>query len=312
MRKNVGFNFFRPVIINEENKEVLFSFEEIFERIKNEYRTAKSKIESGIGPKEYKLVYQYNNEPARLAEVNLNDKNQYFHLVFERLDYQVPNRTTLHGESEALDLDDDEWIGLDVNVLYDANNHIFMIQRNRSSLGPSAIEMFLKTIINTYVGQEHTNFNLPMVTDKSAKKRAFKQNAYRKVHLRVTGLKANGIVEKFYKDGNKNVDSVEITFNSSISRNAKIDEEFAKSILQEYIDDPDVNKLQIRSREKEDSLVEPIDLIDHKLQTYIDFEFGESRQLDSVIVFRSMIDRYNGEDNLQKDFREIINNMWRK
>src|SRR5699024_11199292 len=112
-----------------------------------------------------------------------------------------------------------------------SENHIFMIQRNRSSLGPSGIEIFLRTIINGYGGQIDGEFNLAMVSDTTAKRRAFNQNAYRKVHLKVTGLKANGIVEKFSRGGNKNVDSVEITFNSSTARNDKIDDDFAKEIL---------------------------------------------------------------------------------
>lgn len=311
MRKKVGFNFFRPVLADDESKEMLFSFKEIFEKIRDEYQKAKHRIMSGLGPEEYKIVYRYNDEPARLANVEFDKENEFFHLVFERLDYQVPNRTTLHGESEALDLDDDEWIGLDVNVLYDAKNHIFMIQRNRSSLGPSGIEIFLKTIVKTYVGKEHNYFSLPMVSDVNAKRRAFKQFAYRKVNIRVTGLKADGIVEKFSRNGKRNVDSVEITFNSSISRDSKIDEEFATSILKEYVDDPDVQKLQIRSRETEDGLVEPIDLIDQKLQTYIDFDFGDSRQLDPIVVFHSMTERYNGKDGKGKDFKEIILAMWK-
>src|SRR5699024_11023389 len=154
-----------------------------FEQVRNEYQKAKDRIELGLGPVEYKIIYAYNNEPARLSEVSVDSDSQYYHLVFERLDYQLPNRTTLHGESEALDLEDDEYIGIDVNVLYDSENHIFMIQRNRSSLGPSGIEIFLRTIINGYVGQIDGEFNLAMVSDTTAKRRAFNQNAYRKVHL---------------------------------------------------------------------------------------------------------------------------------
>lgn len=311
MKRKVGFNFFRPVIINDKEQELLFSFKEIFEKVMSEYQKAKRRIDSGLGPEEYKIIYRYNNEPARLAEVRFDADFQYYHLIFERLDYQLPNRTTLHGESETLDLEDDEWIGLEVNVLYDPENHIFMLQRNRKSLGPSGIEAFLKTIISNYVDRIDGQFSLAMVSDTTAKKRAFKQNSYRKVHLKVTGLKADGIVEKFSKSGNKNVDSVEISFNSSISRNDKIDDKFAQDLLEDFIDDQDVQKLQIRSREKEDSLVEPIDLIDQKLQTFIDFDFGKSRQLNPISAFQEMAEKFNGEIETDGGFKNKVKRMWK-
>ncbi|GIO26375.1 hypothetical protein J43TS3_09860 [Ornithinibacillus bavariensis] len=171
-----------------------------------------------------------------MADVSVDIEMRYYHLVFERLDYQVPNRTTLHGESEALDLQDDEYIGIDVNVLYDPHHHIFMIQRNRSSLGPSGIESFLRTIISDYHHDFNDEFNLAIVSDELAKKRTFNQSAYRKLHVKVAGLKANGLVEKLRSKSGVagGVGTVEITFNLDTPRNAKIDEDFAKSILEKF------------------------------------------------------------------------------
>lgn len=178
-------------------------------------------------------------------------------------------------------------------------------------MGPSGIEMFLRTIINSYVGQIEGEFDLPMVSDTTAKRRAFNQEAYRKIHLKVTGLKANGIVEKFSRNGNRNVDSVEISFNSSTSRNDKIDDDFARELLEEFIDHEDIQKLQIRSREEEDSLVEPIDLIDQKLQTFIDFDFREDRRLNPTSVFGRMIEKFDGENEEGEGFKEKVKRMWR-
>lgn len=312
LQKKVGFNFFRPVIINEKGEEKLFDFKDVFEQIRTEYQKAKVKIKAGLEPLDYKIVYKYYDEPARLSEVNIDIDNEYYHLVFERLGYELPKKTTLHGESEVIDLDDDEYIGIDVNVLYDPVHHIFMIQRNRNSLGPTGIEMFLKTIIKSYVGKINGEFSLPIVSDPTAKKRAFNQYAYRKLHIKVTGLKANGLVEKFWPTGDKNVESVEITFNSSTNRNSKIDDDFVKGLLEEYVDDADVQKLQIRAREKEDSLVEPIDLIDHKLQTFINFNFKKDRQLNPVSVFEKMVERFNGTDGNKTNYRSLITSMWSK
>jgi hypothetical protein len=292
-KKIVGFNFFKPIIKQANGNMRFFDFGPIFERIRNQYLEAREMIEQGNGPDEYKLIYSYNNEPARLSDISIDYDTQYFHLVFERLDYQVPFRTTLHGESEVIDLEDDEYIGLDVNVLYDPENYIFMIQRNRNSLGPSGIEMFLNTIIQRYVGDLDGEFSLPIIKDNTARRRAFDQSAYRKIHLKVYGEKAKGIIERLYRARDIDVDSVEISFNSSSSRDSKIDDNFARQILEEYIDDDDVKKLQIRAREEENGVVEPIDLIDHKLQTFHEFDFRENRQLHPITVFEIMKDKFD-------------------
>ncbi|MGN8647901.1 DUF6731 family protein [Gracilibacillus sp. HCP3S3_G5_1] len=290
--KKVGFNFFRPIIGDEDE---LFNFREIFEVIRRDYLDAKSELDNGDDPGDYKLIYQYNGEPARLSEISIDQDTQYYHLVFERLDYQVPARTTLHGESRPLELQDDEYIGVDVSVLYDPFDHIFMLQRNRSSLGPSGIEKFLKTIIHNYTTLDEFNFELAIVSDSSARRRAFRQSAYRKVHLKVVGAKANGIVEKFTTNRTE-VDSVEIVFNSKQAKHGKIDEDFAKNLLEEYVESEDVKKLTIRAREQEDGEVEPIDLIDHKLQTFTQFDFRENRRLNPISVFERMVYKFDQED----------------
>lgn len=317
--KKVGFNFFRPVTNLENNKTKHCNLEPFFEKIRLKYVEAKTSLEEDINDSEenindsedeisvleddsneYKLVYTYNGEPARLADISIDVATQYYHLVFERLDYQVPNRTTLHGDSKALDLGEDEYIGIDVNVLYDPQNHVLMIQRNRSSLGPSGIETFIRTILlNNTEGEE--NFNLAIIADTSAKKRAFNQSAYRKIQMKVTGAKAAGIVEKLTDKQKVNVDSVEITFNSKIERKGSLDEEFSKEVLKEYLGDNDVTMLKIRAKEQEDGIVEPIDLIDHKLQTYTTFNFRKKRQLLPESVFQEMIKKYDIENGGYKN-----------
>lgn len=294
--KKVGFNFFRPIIEFPNGNTKIFDFAYIFENIREEYSKARERTCEENEQEKYKLVYRYNNEPARLADIKIDYESQYFHLIFERLEYQVPFRTTLHGESEIIELEDDEYIGLDVNVLYDPVHHIFMIQRNRDSLGPSGIELFLKTLIDKYVEEVEGVFNLAIVNDNTARKRAFRLSAYRKIHLKVYGLKAKGIIEKL--TGSKNnvsVDSIEISFNSSSTKDGKMDETFAKQILEEYIDDEEVHILKVRGREDEDGKVEPIDLIDHKLQAFHVFEFKEDRKLHPISVFDVMRDIYDNK-----------------
>lgn len=292
--KKVGFNFFRPTtIVDGENKYL--SLKELFETVRKKYTAGKEKEKETGEDQEYKYVYTYNYEPARLADIDFDTK--YYHLTFERLNYQVPNRTTLHGESTALELEEDEWIGIDVSVLYDPEDHIVMIQRNRDSIGPQAITQFIRSILDElgFGG----DFDLPIVSDRTAKRRALNQAAYRKISARLTGAKASNILDLLWGNSdNVGVDTIEITFNSKIGKKDKIDHDFSKTVLQEYSDNPEILRLQIRSREEEEDPVEAIDLIDHKLVAFKIFDFtSDGRQLNPISIYEEMIKIYEGYDN---------------
>ncbi|MFD1707563.1 DUF6731 family protein [Siminovitchia sediminis] len=290
--KRVGFNFFEPITQREDGNVVGFNLVPIFEHIRQQYVTGREQ-EGAQGNQEYKRVYTYNFEPARLSDVSVDYATQYYHLTFERLSYTLPNRTTLHGESEMLDLDDDEYIGHEVSVLYDPENHVLMIQRNRDSLGPSAISSFIQSLV--VEAEAGNNFSIAMISDDTARRRAFRQTAYRKITTKVVGEKALGLLESLYNRRPNGVASVEITLNSSSRRAGEIESDFAVELLEEFIDDPEVQKLRIRSREHEESPVEPIDLINHKLEASTTFNLETDRQLNSIRVFEDMVRLYDEE-----------------
>lgn len=290
--KRVGFNFFVPTTQLENRDEIPINLEPIFERIRVQYLAAREN--DGVGDQEYKHVYTYNSEPARLSEISRDYETQYFHLTFERLNYALPNRTTLHGDSEMLDLDDDEYIGHEASVLYDPINHVLMIQRNRDSLGPTAISSFIQSLVND--AGVANNFSIAMISDTTARRRAFRQTVYRKISTKVVGEKAIGIIERLFNQRPDGIDNVEITFNSRSGRADEIDSDFSVQLLENYIDDPEVQRLRIRSREHEESPVEPIDLINHKLEAQTTFDLVADRQLNSIRVFEDMVRLYDNEE----------------
>jgi len=287
--KRVFFHFFEPTTFDDNNEPQLINLEPLFEHLYNQYREGR---DNNIDEREFKRVYTYNGEPARLSDITIDYSTQYYHLIFERLSYAVPNVTTLYGDSERIDLEEDEYIGLEVSVLYDPHYHILMIQRNQDSLSPSAIESFLRTlIINAGVVE---NFSLSLVLDNNARERALRQYAYRKITARLSGSRAKGMLEKLFERCPQGIDTIEITFNAQKSRTSEIDHDFATELLEEYIEDSEVQKLKISSRENEESKVEPIDLINHKLQTYSIFDLRENRQLNAIRIFEEMVGHYLG------------------
>lgn len=290
--KKVGFNFFKPCTTVRDGERVIINLKPIFDVIREKYEEEKRKEEENRS--EWKYVYEYKGEPARLSDITLDSSTGYYHLIFERLDYVLPNYTTLHGESKALELEDDEFIGREVSILYDPENHIMMIQRNKDSLGPSAIGMFIRTLL--IKSETAENFDLVIITDTTARRRAFNQKAYRKFQLKVIGAAAEGLVEKLHGHKVDGIDSVEITFSSSSKKKDKIDDGFSKEILDEYVGHREVTKFKIRAREEDEGIIEPIDLIDHKMLAYTVFRFEQDRSLNPISVFEEMVRIYSHDE----------------
>lgn len=302
--KKIGFNFFKPVTQQEDGEIQQINLEPLFERLRTQYLRGRESIQNGE-EEQYKRVYSYNFEPARLSGITIEQHTQYFHLTFERLNYTLPNRTTLHGDSEMLDLDDDEYIGHEANVLYDSTHRILMIQRNRDSIGPTAIASFIEALL--VEAEAATNFSIAMISDDTARRRAFNQAAYRKISTRVVGQKANDLLGRLLDRRPQGIESVEITFNSRGTKDGEIDNEFSSQFLEEYTEDPDVQMLRIRSREDEESPVEPIDLINHKLEAYAYFELHNDRQLSSIRVFEEMRNLFDvGDERSNGGYRNKI------
>lgn len=289
--KKVGFNFFKPYTVKDGEK-ILINLKPIFEVIREKYEEEKKKEEHNRG--EWKYVYDYKGEPARLSDITLDSSNGYYHLIFERLDFILPNSTTLHGESKALELEDDEFIAQEVNILYDPEEHILMIQRNKDSLSPTVIGLFIRTLLIR--SETADNFDLAIITDTTARRRAFNQKAYRKFQLKVVGAAADGLVEKLKGRRVNGIDSVEIILSSSTKKDGKIDDDFSKDILEEYAGNIEVTKFKIRAREEDEGIVEPIDLLDHKLQAYTVFRFEQDRSLNPISVFEEMVRIYTLEE----------------
>jgi hypothetical protein len=86
----------------------------------------------------------YKQEKARMESYAYDSNTGFWDIYFGRLrDFNQPYLAREDGPSEPIDLDDDEYIGENVSAIYDEDHHILMLQRNRYSLGPSAIEEYL-------------------------------------------------------------------------------------------------------------------------------------------------------------------------
>ncbi|WP_049775606.1 DUF6731 family protein [Caldicellulosiruptor kronotskyensis] len=92
-------------------------------------------------------TFDYSDERVRLERMKYFDDTNLWLLNFLRLrETDIPLRGKIDQEAEPIELDDDEFIGEDVSMLYDPELNVVMLQRNIRSLGATGIEKYLNLL----------------------------------------------------------------------------------------------------------------------------------------------------------------------
>lgn len=326
--KFINFLFFNPVFTSTNER---VDFIECFELIRREYqeillsndrinqlnRAKKEILDRGLLDEESstaiatydlqiqqlkeergnKLIYRFGSDIARLASITV-EQNCY-HLTFERLfDNELPIITELSGESSPLEIEQGEYIGNSVSLLYDSLNHLFMIQRNRDSLGPKALEGALKLIIRNYfdeiLDETIESFSLNLLWEQNPTQKALNKNYFKTFHLEVGGQTKNNILQNLIRINNdpESINTIEIKIKTGRRQNDSIDLETSRELITEYVEHEDVIKISVRAKDTVDDFIEPIDLLNQKFVSKLEFVIDETRHLNPVAVFESMLLEY--------------------
>lgn len=97
-------------------------------------------------------IYNYYQEEARLDKIKYRPSTECYYLNFVRMrQTKIPVKAKRDSESTAIPLEDDEYIGEDVSVVYDKNYNIIALQKNRDSLGSSGLGYYLSKLLDSDV-----------------------------------------------------------------------------------------------------------------------------------------------------------------
>lgn len=285
--KLVNINVFYTCEVYDSERAYYVNLTELFNNIQRNYENDPL----------YKEVANYENDPIRLRSINIDEFN-YYHIVFERLDGSTYYKTTIYGDTEDLDLNDDEYIGHEVSILYDPNQNVMLIQRNISSLSPSGIERFIRQLYFDYY-EEDIYFKLVAAVDDNATDNALNKDIYRQVALKVNKNSTDDLIRAVTEDDYEGVETVEIIITSNKGKKNQLDTDITQNILEKWVDDPSVEKLSVRVKEGEDMPIEDIDLIKQNLKRSLVYRYEQARELDASRVYEDMRYIYrNGDDAL--------------
>ncbi|GAB3042115.1 DUF6731 family protein [Virgibacillus ainsalahensis] len=293
MRKNVKFEYYRPNLVNIQNQEMQRI--ELDTMLNHLYHL---KVNGEV------IRYEFNNEIAKLEHLFWHEDIRCWQICFERLrDFNLPVKSSFERESEPIDLEENEFIGEEVSLLYDVHNRVLMIQRNKNSLSPSALEMFLGDLYRRLNERElnQYNFEINPILHQNALQEVLDSSQIRKLIVRVDDLGHEINMEDdlsflTHRVTQYEASSLDVTLSVGRERDREMGEGAIKRLIRNISERQNVSKAQVYARFDDESNVEKYDLIEQKLFNIGSFDFRENRNLRPDAVFDKMRDIYFGED----------------
>lgn len=286
-QKKVNFNVFYTCSLETKGEASYIPLTDLFDLIRQQYDNDPN----------YKVVKNYNFDPIRIKKIEPPNENGYYHIVMERLDDTRYQKTTIYGNSIDIDLEQNEYIGHEISILYDPANNAMLIQRNISSLSPSGIEKYIDSVLFDYY-EELMNFKLVPAIDQEAFRKARNSYTFKQLVLKVKGDISNGLLTGLI--GNRNyegMNTVEITITTDHSWDAKLDSSITGNLLDNWIDEESVEKLKVRAIENEFSNIETVDLLKQNIKRSIIYEYREAGELNANNIFLDMLRIYRDDDD---------------
>lgn len=262
-------------------------------------------------------TYQYGEEEARLQTVKLRsekfpsaiskDNKDGSHRVWElqfiriRKDY-LPGVANSTGDFDILDLDDDEFIGEEVSVLYDPTLSVMMIQRNRNSLSPSGIETYFNEVI-----PEDKMILKPLHLPEHLRKMT-EGKYYRSLSFSLTDVphfpdsKLSSISSIIRSTRKLNAINIELRI--SLGQSAKKNDTLEYKELIESINDlkniSEVKRLELKVKDSIDAKVETYDLIDQRLMEGVTLKYSRQEKITHRRIYDKMLVLYS------ERFKEVL------
>jgi hypothetical protein len=263
-------------------------------------------------------TYDYRQEQARLENAYWDDELNFYFLHFVRLrETNIPSTAKADSQVVPMELDDDEFIGEEVSALYDENNHVLMLQRNRYSLGPEGIEEYLNLVWD----DENETIYLRPICPPNAFELARRSSEYRKISIRFADMNSEKnerlmnrlksplkrIISSFdeYKGLN-----AQVIITVGNTKNSSLDDQTISDTLDDIENNPEFfSKAEIAKRDDEDARVELVDLFAHKAHDFATFRMEKRESLSHFAIAKEMWTIYSaneGCNNRQKDINSYL------
>ncbi len=262
-----------------------------------------------------KIEIPFNDAKARIDQFNFNsDKEIWGIKLFKLRNTNVPSKAKNNEDAKVIELEDGEYIGEDMFLIFDPVNGIALIQQNRLSLGISRLEEFFTYTYNKYVDEQHKiDVYIEPILDLDGKKK-INNSRYKNLEISFANINECVLDENRKSLATllqplKNMYGVTGSIKISLghSRLDTLNRKFIKDIVKE-INEPSnkryVRTAKIKIQEEDDCDVEIIDLFNNICDEYLEFSIESSKGLIYSVTINAMLEKYM---NKKGYLEEIIN-----
>ncbi|QGG57424.1 DUF6731 family protein [Paenibacillus sp. B01] len=234
-------------------------------------------------------------------------------------DTNIPSKKKIGKIKEEIMLEDDEYIGEFVSILYDHQYKICMIQSNFYGLTIKQIEAHLTELRLRYLAENGMEEEDPLlvrltpIMDYSKVGAALQADYYRKIKIKASDIMLdsvhgdNGILSDMRRSIGRSAGvNIELQISMGFSeKTASLNADEIREVLEKFKDLPERSrpKIEVTVKEHEDSEVEVINLIEPRMTDRIGLEIKQKSSIGHEFLHANMLEKYKTR---KSDIRRII------
>lgn len=248
-------------------------------------------------------IREIDHDKYRLEDIYLDDYKgiNCYHLRFMRLDEaNIPNRSYDDRESTPLELNDGEYLGTPLHILYDIDNEIFMIQQSRTTMSIGKLNRYLSqmaTSLNLFDGGSFIEFR-PIISKSKIGNGAI----YKKIDLKFANI------ERAYIEDTTDLKRIigvyndfeavtgEVIISLGHYRTKQLADKKVRNLCNEIGQNKDYFKSATVSYSSSDGSG-IIDLIEDVVKDEISFDIEKRKSLEFIQARNEMLNRYTVRRN---------------
>ena len=244
-----------------------------------------------------KKSVEFNGVRARVDKLTYDDKNELWCIRFMKLrDTNIPSKVKENEEAEVIPLQDDEYIGEDLNMIYERKSGIAMIQSNRFSLSTSKISDFIQSVMK----REDCRVIFAPICDAFSAKH-LKKHSVRSIDVSFSNVidlnssmpedcSLSSIIRSMKKWGG-------VVGHINVSLGRTKEDSLVKSEIDQIIREIEENKpyissAKIKLRDDDEARTEVVDLFDNVAHDYIIFTLKKRATLGYEYAINNMIETF--------------------
>lgn len=249
-----------------------------------------------------------------------DERRNIYSLQLSKLrDNNIPSKKRMGELKEAILLEQDEYIGEFVSLIFDNEYGSLALQSNLYGLSVKQTENVLTQLRFGYLNEIDRNEELPLVVklapiiDRAKIQRIIRSDYYKKVRIKGSNvmLDANlndgsllGEARRFLNE------TAGVNFDITVSmgraeKTASLTEDKIRELIEEFQNLPEDRKPQVEltALENEEAEIETINLLEPRMTDRISIEIAPRQTVAHEYLYQTFLEKY---DNRRADIRRVL------